>query len=529
MGFDEDAAADGGAAMSGTDAPRRRRDRTSGRDRSATVPQRPWGQPLMRFEHPRAVSDDELDVIHATSLDILEQVGMEVLDPEARSIYREAGCSVDEATMRVRFPGDVVERAVATAPSSFVLHSRNPEHHLVIGGRHLAFGTVCSTPNYVTRAGVRRQGERNGMQDLLKVAQSLNIIHLVSGYPVEPTDIHFSVRHLEASWDILTLTDKGLPCYSLGRQRNRDCIEMARIARGVDADTLRREPSVITIVNTNSPLRLDTPMSQGMIEFAEQGQAVVVTPFTLAGAMAPITLAGAVAQQTAEALAGIALVQLVNPGAPVVYGGMTSNVDMQSGAPAFGTPEYAKAALVSGQLARRYGLPYRSTPPTSANAIDGQAVYETMFALWGIVMGGVNFVMHAAGWMEGGLHASCDKMVLDAEMLQMVAAMLDPLDVSPDALPVDTIAEVGPGGHFFGTAHTQARFRTEFHRPLLSDWRPYETWAEAGRPTVDQAAHAMVDRLLADYEPPPMDPEVEAELRAFVDRRIGEGGVATDY
>jgi trimethylamine--corrinoid protein Co-methyltransferase len=529
LGFDEDAAADGGAAMSGTDAPRRRRDRTSGRDRSATVPQRPWGQPLMRFEHPRAVSDDELDVIHATSLDILEQVGMEVLDPEARSIYREAGCSVDEATMRVRFPGDVVERAVATAPSSFVLHSRNPEHHLVIGGRHLAFGTVCSTPNYVTRAGVRRQGERNGMQDLLKVAQSLNIIHLVSGYPVEPTDIHFSVRHLEASWDILTLTDKGLPCYSLGRQRNRDLLELARISRGIDDATLQREPSVITIVNTNSPLRLDTPMSQGMIEFARNGQAVVVTPFTLAGAMAPITLAGAVAQQNAEALAGIALTQLVRPGAPAVYGGMTSNVDMQSGAPAFGTPEYAVAGLISGQLARRYGLPYRSSNPCTANALDAQAAYETMLALWGIVMGGVNFVMHAAGWMEGGLQSSLDKMLLDAEMLQMVAAMLDPLDLSDDAMPIDTIEEVGPGGHFFGTAHTQARFRTAFHRPMLSDWRTWESWTEAGRPSFGSRTHDTVDRFLAAYEPPPMDPDIRDELRAFIDRRVGEGGVATDY
>jgi trimethylamine--corrinoid protein Co-methyltransferase len=483
----------------------------------------------MRLPHAEVVSADELDHLHDVSMRLLESVGMEVLDPEARSIYRDHGAEVDETTARVRLPRALVERAVASAPSSFVLHARNPDHHVVIGDRRLTFGSVASTPHYVDRDGIRRPGDRDGFRDLLRVAQSLDIIHLISGYPVEPIDLHFSIRHLEASWDILTLTDKGLPCYSLGRQRNRDCLEMARISRGIDHATLQREPSVITIVNTNSPLRLDTPMSQGMIEFASNGQAVVVTPFTLAGAMAPITLAGAIAQQNAEALAGITLVQLVNPGAPVVYGGMTSNVDMQSGAPAFGTPEYAMAAMVSGQLARRYGLPYRSTNPCTSNAIDAQATYETMLALWGIVMGGVNFVMHAAGWMEGGLHASCDKMVLDAEMLQMVAAMLDPLEVSDETMPIDTIAEVGPGGHFFGTAHTQARFRTAFHRPMLSDWRTYETWNEAGRPTTDQAAHALVDRLLAAYEPPPIDPEIASELRAFVDRRVAEGGVATDF
>lgn len=515
--------------MTDTNTGRRGRSRSDARGSRGLPVQRPWSQPVMRLATTDAVSAPDLDCIHESSIAILERIGMEVLDPQARSIFRDAGCEVDESTARVRIGREVVDRAVATAPASFVLHSRNPDRHVVIGDRRLAFGTVCSTPNYLDRHGVRRPGDRAGMRDLLRVAQCLDIIHLVSGYPVEPIDIHFSVRHLEASWDILTLTDKGLPCYSLGRQRNRDCIEMARISRGIDMETLRREPSVITIVNTNSPLRLDTPMSQGMIEFAQNGQAVVITPFTLAGAMAPITLAGAIAQQNAEALAGIALVQLANAGAPVVYGGMTSNVDMQSGAPAFGTPEYAKAALVSGQLARRYGVPYRSTPPTSANALDGQAVYETMFALWGIVMGGVNFVMHAAGWMEGGLHASCDKMVLDAEMLQMVASMLDPIEVSDDTIPIGTIESVGPGGHFFGTDHTMARYRTEFHRPMLSDWRPYETWSEAGRPTVDTAAHALVDRLLADYEEPQMDPGIRSELRAFVDRRVAEGGVATDY
>lgn len=509
--------------------PARRRRGRSTEGHSGLPGQRPWGQPLMRLNHTEVVSADELESIHLASLRILERVGMEFLDPESRSVMAAAGCDVDEATRRVRFPAELVERAVQAAPAEFTLHSWNPARNLHIGGRNIAFGTVASAPNFLDRNGVRRIGDRQGFQELLRLAQMLNIIHFIPGYPVEPVDLHPSIRHLEASFDILTLTDKGLHCYSLGRQRNLDCLEMVRIARQVDMDTLRREPSVITVVNTNSPLRLDAPMAQGMIEFALHNQPVVVTPFTLAGAMAPITLAGALAQQNAEALAGITLIQTVNPGAPVMYGGFTSNVDMQSGAPAFGTPEYTKAAIVGGQLCRRYGVPYRSSNVCAANALDAQAAYESVFSLWGIIMGGVNFVMHGAGWMEGGLHASADKMMLDADLLQMVAALLDPLVVDDTTMPIDTIAEVGPGGHFFGTAHTQERFREAFYRPLISDWRNFETWVEAGHPTADQKAHSLVDRFLDGYEEPRLPDDARAELREFVDRRVAEGGVATDF
>ena len=483
----------------------------------------------MRLNHTEVVSADELESIHEASLQILERVGMEFNDPESRSIIREAGADVDESTMRVRFPRELVEQKVALAPSEFTLHSWNPARNVRIGGRWMAFATVASTPHYVDRSGVRKAGDREGFRDLLKLAQQLDIIHYIGGYPVEPIDLHASVRHLEASYDILTMTDKGLHCYSLGRQRNRDCLEMVRIARGVDAATIDREPSVITVVNTNSPLKLDIPMAQGMIEFALHNQPVVVTPFTLSGAMAPITLAGALAQQNAEALAGITLIQCINPGAPAMYGGFTSNVDMQSGSPAFGTPEYVRTAMVGGQLARRYGIPYRSSNVCAANALDAQAAYESVFSLWGAIMGGVNFMMHGAGWMEGGLHASLEKMLLDADLLQMVAKMLEPVVVDTDTLAVSTIEEVGPGGHFFGTQHTQDRFRDAFYRPILSDWRNYESWDEAGRPTADQKAHRLVDQYLAAYQEPTMDPATKAELRAFVDRRIAEGGVPTDF
>ena len=270
-------------------------------------------------------------------------------------------------------------------------------------------------------------------------------------------------------------------------------------------------------------------MLEGIIQMSARNQVIIITPFTLAGAMAPITLAGALVQQNAEALAGLVFTQVVRKGAPAVYGGFTSNVDMRSGAPAFGTPEYAKAALVGGQLARRYNLPYRSSAVSASNAVDAQAGYETTWALWGAIMGGANFVMHGAGWMEGGLHASYDKMVIDADLLHMVGQFLKPLDLSDDALGIDAIAGVGPAGHFFGEAHTQARYQTEFYGPMVSDWRNWETWTEAGSPTANTRANALAREIIEQYEPPPMDDAIRAELRDFVDRRINEGGVETDF
>ena len=507
---------------------RRGRSRTEGM-RNRLPEQLPFEQPTMRLNHTEVVSADELESIHEASLTILERIGMEFFCPEARSIMREAGASVDESNGRVRFDRELVLSSVAKAPAEFTLHSWNPAHNLQIGGRWLAYGTVGSAPHYLDRNGVRKTGDREGYRDLLKLAQSLNTLHFLGGYPVEPVDIHHSVRHIEAAHDALTLTDKVVHCYSLGRQRNRDVLEMVRIARGIDTETLMREPSVFSVVNTNSPLRLDTPMSQGMIEFAHHNQPIVVTPFTLAGAMAPITLAGALAQQNAEALGGVTFLQNINPGTPVVYGGFTSNVDMQSGAPAFGTPEYVRTAMIGGQLARRYSLPYRSSNVSASNALDAQAAYESVFSLWGCVMGGVNFMMHGAGWMEGGLHASLEKMILDADLLQMVTKMMEPVVVDDAAFAIDTIESVGPGGHFFGTKHTQDRFRDAFYKPLLSDWRNYESWQEAGSPEVPDRAKALVTRFLDAYEPPVMDSAIRAELDAFVAKRVGEGGVATDF
>jgi trimethylamine--corrinoid protein Co-methyltransferase len=491
--------------------------------------QTPFRQPRLRYTPTAVVSDDEVEAIHHASLRILAEIGMDFLDVDARRMLAAAGATVDSGSERVRFDPEMVVELIRTCPSTFRLHARNPAHTLTIGGDHVAFGSVGSPPNYVGLDGVRRPGTQAPFRELLKLCQSFNVVHFVGGYPVEPIDVHHSVRHLEAAHDVLTYTDKVLHSYSLGRQRNRDLIEMARIARGIDLDTIEREPSVFSVINSSSPLRLDAPMLQGIMEFSARNQVIVMTPFTLSGAMAPVTLAGAVAQQNAEALAGMVFTQVVRPGAPVVYGGFTSNVDMQSGAPAFGTPEYMRTAMLGGQMARRYGVPYRSSNVCAANALDAQAAYESVFSLWGAIMGGVNFLMHGAGWMEGGLHASPAKFVLDADLLAMVSAFLEPIVVDESTLAFDAIGEVGPGGHFFGVGHTQERFRTAFFRPMISDWRNYETWDEAGRPEAAGRATELARLHLEAYEPPPIDEAAGAELADFVARRVAEGGVATDY
>ncbi len=511
-----------------------RRRREGSRDRAADrgprlPPQRPFAQPRLRYAPTEVVSADELEAIHQASLTVLEEIGIDVLDPEARSVYEAAGASVDHETQRVRIDRTIIEAAMAHAPSSFTLHATNPAHSLQIGGNWIAYGSVASAPNVFDRDRGRRVGNIEDYRNLIRLGQMLTSVHFFGGYPVEPIDVHASVRHLDATYDALTLADKPIHVYSLGAQRNRDCIEMIRIARGIDDATLEREPSIFTIINTSSPLRLDAPMAQGVIEMARRNQVVCITPFTLAGAMAPVTIAGAVAQQNAEALAGLTLAQLVRPGAPVVYGGFTSNVDMQSGAPAFGTPEFMRAAMMGGQLARRYGVPYRSSNVCAANVLDAQAAYESVFSLWGAVMGGVNMLMHGAGWMEGGLHAGFEKMILDADLLGMVAAFLEPPAVDDESLALDAMRDVGPGGHFFGTQHTQDRYRTAFHKPMLSDWRNFESWEEAGSPTAYDKANRLYKDLLAAYEPPPVPADRVEELAAFVARRTAEGGVPTDF
>ena len=475
------------------------------------------------------LSEDQLEAIHNASLTVLEEIGMDIMLPEARERMKAAGAIVTEGTDRVRFDRDLILELIASVPKQFTLHSRNPLRNVEMGGNNLVFAQVASAPFCSDLHGGRRTGNQKDYRDFLRLAQSYDIIHATGGYPVEPVDIHASVRHLDCISDLIKLTDKPFHAYSLGKQRNTDAIEMTRIGRGISMEQMERECSLFTIINSSSPLRLDGPMLQGIIEMSSTNQAVILTPFTLAGAMAPVTVAGALVQQNAEALCGIAFTQMVRKGAPAGYGGFTSNVDMKTGAPAFGTPEYMKAVIAGGQLARKYGFPYRTSNTNAANTIDAQAAYESVFSLWGVVEGGGNFVMHSAGWTEGGLTASFEKFILDVDLLQMVAEFLKPLDVSEEALALDAIRDVGPGGHFFGTAHTLARYETAFYSPLISDWRNNETWVEAGSPTAFERANRIYQETLAHYERPPIDPAVEEELDAFVAKRKEEGGVPTDF
>lgn len=505
----------------------RERRRASRAERAPKAPKAP--QPRLPFKPVELASPEQIERIHQESLRVLEEIGIEVLHDGARVILKKEGAIVDESTQRVRFPRELVESKIGLAPKSFILHARNPENNVVIGENAVAFGSVASAPNVADREGGRRPGNHKDYQNLLRLGQSLDAVHFWGGYPVEPADIHASVRHLDALYDMLTISDKPIHAYSLGAERNLDAIELVRIARGVDDATLDREPSVFTIINSNSPLRLDIPMMEGIIRMAKRNQPVVLTPFTLAGAMAPVTIAGAIVEQNAEALAGLVFTQSVNPGAPFVYGAFTSNVDMKSGAPAFGTPEQMKSAIIGGQLARRYGVPYRTSNTCAANTIDAQAAYESVFSLWGAIMGGGNLIMHAAGWMEGGLHAGFEKMVIDADLIGMISEFLRPLSFSDDDLAFDAMKEVGPGGHFFGCEHTQSRYRNAFFSPMISDWRNYETWREAGSPTAYDKANRLYKEKLASFTPPPIDDAIKAELDAFVAKRKAEGGAPTDF
>ena len=489
--------------------------------------QPPWTQPRLPFEPLRGVSDDELEAIHEASLRVLAETGIDFLDETARRQLVDVGCRVDGD--RVRFDPDLVMHLVSTAPAEFTMHAPSPARNLHMGGDVLTFTSVASPP-FVTGLGRdRRDGNRDDYRNLIKLGQVLNAVHTVAGYPVEPMDLHPSVRHLYATHDMLTLSDKVPFVYSLSRQRNLDAIEMTRIARGADHDAMDVEPSLYSVINASTPLRYDTVMLHGIQEMSARNQCIVITPFTLAGAMAPVTVAGALVLQNAEALAGIAYTQVVRAGAPVIYGGFTSNVDMRSGAPAFGTPEYWKACLIGGQLARRYRVPYRSSNVNASNSVDAQSAYESVFALWGAVMGGVNLLLHGAGWLEGGLLASYEKMVIDADLLNMVIAMLEPVIIDDAALAVEAIAEVGPAGHFFGIQHTQDRYATEHFQPMVSSWANFETWDEGGRIEAHQRAEALARTLVDAHQEPPMAADRRAALDDFVERRVAEGGVETDY
>jgi len=504
--------------------------RSTGRRRAAateTAPpparSRAYRRLVNPYAHPRIYSDDQVAAIHAAALTLLESQGMKVLSTIGRQRFRDAGATVDEATQVVRIDRGLVAEALATAPGEFTFHTLDPEFNVPIGGRGVCFATTSGPPNIMDIHDGRRAGTLEDFCNLMKLAQSFDVVHSLGG-AVEPQDVPVHLRHFETTRFMLLLSDKVPFVYSRGSKQIADCLELIRIAHGVSPEEFRKRPYTWTVINTNSPLQLDIPMAEGIVDFAEAGQVLIITPFTLAGAMAPVTITGALTLAHAEALAGITLAQSVRPGTPILYGSFTSNVDMRSGSPAFGTPEYAKAAFGAGQLARHIGLPWRSSNATASSAPDAQAVYEAQMSLWGALMGGANFILHAAGWVEGGLSTSYEKFILDVEMLQMFAELFQPVGAEASDMALEAIAEVGYGGHFFACGHTMERYRTAFYSPLVSDWRNYGTWAADGARTATDRANAIYRKTLEDFVAPARDPALVDALDAYVERRTAEGG-----
>lgn len=497
----------------------RRRQRGSRKASSPAFEQLPVGQLRNPFPPIEVLDAESLAKIHDGSMRILEQIGLEIDNERARDLMIRHGATIDGETGYVRMERELVMEKIATVPETFTLHARNPLYNAVFGGNHINFSMVASPPNCSDLDHGRRSGNSADFNRFLKLGQIFNVVRCFSGYPVEPTDLPAHTRHLDAYLGFITLTEKAWHCYSLGNGRVEDAIEMVRIARGVDADTLRREPSICTVINTNSPLKVDGSMLDGLMLMAEWGQPVIVTPFTLAGAMSPVTLAGALAQQNAEALGVMAITQMVRPGSPAMYGGFTSNVDMKTGSPAFGTPEYARAVLAGGQLARHYRLPYRTSNVNASNAPDAQAAWESEMSLWSTVMAHGNLIKHSGGWLEGGLCASFEKFILDMEMVQIMYETLRPIEVTEDDLGIEAIREVGAGGHHFGTSHTLSRYKDAFYQPIVSDWSNFETWRDGGSLTADQRANTVFKKLLAEYQQPPLEPAILDELIAYVAQR----------
>ena len=516
-----------------SDAPRRRRaGGRAGNARLASrdvITQPEWRIPVNTDRPTEPLTPEGVEAIHDGAMRILEEIGIEFLNEEALDLFRQAGCTVEGTN--VKMGRDWVMEMVGKAPSEFTITPRNPERKLPIGGRNIVFVNVSSPPNYWDMTTGKMPGTRAQCADLLKLTQYFNCIHVAGGYPVEPVDVHASVRHLDVLFDKLTLTDKVAHAYSLGKERVEDVMEMVRIAGGLTEEEFEATPRMYTNINSTSPLKHDQPMIDGCLRCIRRGQAVIVTPFTLAGAMAPVTMSGAVAQSIAEALCAIALFQWVRPGAACAIGTFTSNVDMKSGAPAFGTPEYMRATQMTGQMARYYGLPLRSSGSCAANVPDGQAMWETTASLWAAVQSGTNIVYHSAGWLEGGLIASPEKFIMDCEVLNQIIRYFDPAitATTPDDIAVDAIREVGGDGHFFGIQHTQDRYETAFYQPFLSDWRNYEAWDLAGGIWTAERAHHLFKDIIGNFEPPALDDGIRSELEDFVARRKSEGGAPTDF
>ncbi len=500
----------------------RRRGRAA---RQSAAPAREVNYRHLRHPFPpqKVLSDDAVAAIHDMALKLLEDLGLRVLLPEARALYASGGALVDEETETVRIGRDIAAAALSTAPHSIRIGAANPERGRVYEEGALIFSPGSGCPNVTDRLRGRRAGSLAAYEETLKLHQSFDVIHKL-GPSAEPQDVPVHLRHYAMMRAQLTLADKPMFVYARGRRQAEDSFAMIRLGLGLSEDDFAAASWCTTVINTNSPRQIDKPMAEGIIDFARAGQMSIITPFCLAGAMAPVTVEGALVLQHAECLAGITLAQLARPGAPVSYGGFSSNVDMKSGAPAFGTPTHIRMAIGTGQLARHVGLPWRSAAGSASNTADMQAAGENHMGLWANLMANATMVVHSAGWLEGGLSFGYEKFINDVEALQTLAELCQPLASTEADLAWDALQDVAPGGHFFATQHTMDRFDRAFYAPLVADLTNHGTWAASGSLTATERATAIWQQALADYRPPDGAGERAARIADFIARRTEEGG-----
>jgi trimethylamine---corrinoid protein Co-methyltransferase len=478
---------------------------------------------MFRNTMPRyeILSADAMATLDAGWRRLVTEIGVEFMSDRALDLFRNAGQKVEENT--VFLDPDFVLEQVAKAPREFDVAARNPANSVHIGGDSMVFGSVYGPP-FVRQGDVRRDATMDDFRNFTKLAQTFAVLDSAGGVICEPNDTPLDSRHLDMTYALQTLTDKIYMGNVVSGVNARDTIEMGAILFG-GRDFIEQTPVSISLINCNSPLRWDDRMLDAQFEYSAANQAVVLTPFILMGAMSPVTIPAALVQQIAEALSGIALSQLIRPGCPVIFGSFLSNIDMQSGSPTFGTPESATGLLCTGQIARHFGLPFRSGGAmTSSQVPDAQAGYEALMTLLPTFLAGTNWVMHSAGWLEGGLVAGYEKFIVDVELVQMMQQQFTPMEIDEAALAFDAHTEVGHGGHFLGAMHTMERFRTCFYRPMLSSSENYERWMRNGAVDAAGRAEKIYRKKLEEYEAPPLDDAIREELEEYVVRRRAELG-----
>lgn len=466
------------------------------------------------------LSDEACAVIEHNADTVLQEIGIDFRDDaEALTLLKDAGCDVKGE--RVYFPRGLARQLCKTAPARFTQYARNPQRHVEIGGMNTVFAPVYGPPFVRDLEGNRRYAELKDFINLVKLVYMSPGLHHSGGTLCEPVDLPITKRHLEMVYAHLRYSDKPFMGSVTAPERAQDTVSMAEIVFG--KEFVNQHCVIASLINANSPMTWDDMMLGSLKVYARAGQATIISPFILAGAMSPVSVAGTLTQILAEALSGIALTQIVRPGTPVIFGSFASSISMQTGAPTFGTPEPAKVLYGCAKLARRLGIPFRSGGSlTGSKTADAQAAYESAHTLLPTVLAGVNFVLHSAGWMEGGLVSDYAKLVLDADQLTMMETMVNGIDMSDDGLAMDALREVGPGKHFLGSAHTQAHFESAFWRSSLADNTTFEQWESDGQHESNARARMRAQSMLDTYQAPDIDPSVDEALRAFIDKRKSE-------